>query len=237
MLIRRPSLAVLGALVTAALAVPAAAGAAPTLTTDKPCYQTGEDMRLAGQGFTPGAGVAMFFAAPSELLGTLDAKADAAGRVRILTEAPELPDGESRRATMAISANDQTKFDPTGRPLTSPEEAAGFATATLTRLDVRVREWDQGRISPHGTAVFDAYGFTLDRGETLYAHYTRNGRLVRTMAIGRLDRGCGDLKIRHAQFPAGLPAGTYTIRFDNWKGFAKKYTAALYTHVTLRRGT
>jgi hypothetical protein len=214
--------AVLGALAAVAVSVPAAAGAQPTLSTDKTCYQRGEDMVLTGAGFAPGAGVGMAFAGPDALLGTLDAKADAAGNVKLTTTAPDLPAGV-RRVPVIVAAGDR-----------------GLADVTVTRADVRMRAWDQGRVSPHGTTTLDAYGLTMDVGRSLYAHYTLNGRLVRTVRIGRLSGPCGDIKARGPQFQPGMPAGSYTVRFDTMRAYSKssnKYTVSMYSHVVLKRAT
>ena len=52
-----------GLLLTAALAVPALATAAPTVTADLPCYSPGQPIGLSGAGYTPAGDVGLIFSA------------------------------------------------------------------------------------------------------------------------------------------------------------------------------
>ena len=51
-----------GLLLTAALAAPGLAAAAPTVATDLPCYSPGQTIGLGGAGYTPAGDVAVSFA-------------------------------------------------------------------------------------------------------------------------------------------------------------------------------
>jgi len=63
------------------------------------------------------------------------------------------------------------------------------------------------------------FGWTPLTG-TLYAHYVRAGRLVRTVPLGRLRGPCGDLVRPMREFPfRPVPAGSYRVQFDNRRAF------------------
>lgn len=224
----------IAALLTAGLLAPAAASAGPTLRADHACYLEGQDMVLAGDGYTPGVGVAMFFSASQRVLGTLDATADLAGNVAQTVAAPEIPKAmHGRRIAMTISANDQSKFDPaTGAPLAAPEDSAGFVTVELTRADVVVPLWQsRRRFRPGSTTTFDAYGFATDTGRILYAHYVLRRHLVKTVPLGTLTGDCGDVKVRMHSFPFRPASGLWKVTFDTTRAYAARNAYVRYTLV------
>src|SRR3954454_7221591 len=66
--------------------------AAPTLSTDRPCYQAGHDtIAIEGAGFAPSAPVTLTFTGNDQEL-TSDATADANGALKTEVGAPALAD-------------------------------------------------------------------------------------------------------------------------------------------------
>jgi hypothetical protein len=60
-----------------------------------------------------------------------------------------------------------------------------------------------------------AAGFTEARGKTLYAHYRRGRKLLKTLKLGRLAGDSGDLDRRLSRgLPRGLPKGRYRLVFN-----------------------
>lgn len=212
------SRSLLAALVAAFLAiVPAAARAqdGPTLTFDKPCYAPGDTMAFTGSGYTPSGPVTMFLTSLStQRTGAFDTAADAAGAIGGQVAAPEpgsYIDDDDWSSKMGATANDKTRLDG-GEP---PQSAVGATVLTLSRFEVQLDQ-PNGR-PPRAAKRMDvtAAGFTGARGKTLYAHYRRGRKTVKTLKLGRLGGDCGDLDKRLSRgLPRGLPKGRYQLVFN-----------------------
>jgi hypothetical protein len=60
-----------------------------------------------------------------------------------------------------------------------------------------------------------ARGFTGAAGKTLYAHYRRARKTLKTVKLGRLSGDCGDLDHTLARgLPRRLPKGRYQLVFN-----------------------
>jgi hypothetical protein len=208
----------LAALVAAFLAiVPAAARAqdGPTLTFDKPCYAPGDTMAFTGSGYTPNGPVTMFLSSLStQRAGAFDTAADAAGALAGKVDAPEPKryiDDDDWSSKMGASASDNTRID-AGE---DPAAAVGVTTLELSRFEVQL---DQPNGRPARAAKrmdVTAAGFTEARGKTLYAHYRRGRKLLKTLKLGRLAGDCGGLDRRLSRgLPRGLPKGRYQLVFN-----------------------
>jgi hypothetical protein len=204
--------------VAASLTLSEAAFALPTVTTDRECYAAGADvMTFAGQGYTPGAGIAFLFAHNGKI-GSFTTIADATGAFTTKLNAPELDDfGETAGAfDLSFTANDQTKSGPEG-PIGSPEEFAAFG-------EVRISEWmvDIPALNRAATKVVKpgrklkvvTTGWT-SAGDTLYVHYLRGRKAAHSEKIGALKGPCGDLTATRRMFTfESAKPGRYGIRFS-----------------------
>jgi hypothetical protein len=205
-----------GLLLTAALAAPALASAAPTVTTDLPCYSPGQPIALGGAGYTPGGDVAIFFnlagAHGHNFVASKDPlKADAAGGLAGRLPAPDLASDNDLRETVTITANDQARLAPDAPPL-PPEETFGMTQFQLSAVDVLVVPWLLGHVNPRARTTFKVVGWAPFR--KVYAHYLLNGKRFKTVEIGSVSGPCGDLTKKLRQFPfRPVPAGRYKIRF------------------------
>ena len=205
-----------GLVLTAALAVPALATAAPTLTADLPCYSPGQPIGLQGAGYTPAGDVGVVFSlagAHGNNTGPVKdpLKADAAGGIHGTLPAPQLASDSDMRETVTLTATDQARIGPTG-PIGPPEESFAATQFTLSAVDVLVIPWLIGHVSPRGLTTFRVNGWEPYR--KVYAHYFLNGRRIKTVEIGSVSGPCGDMTKKVRQFPfRPVPAGRYRIRF------------------------
>jgi hypothetical protein len=204
------------AAVVAALAVlaPAAvAHAAPTLSFDQPCYSPGDGMGFSGSGYTPGGEVNLFFSAEGRF-GSYGIQADAAGNLADTVRTPDpddFVDDDDFSTTMTVTADDKTRMD-AGAP---PEEQFGAAQFILSRWEVELEQ--PGGAPPRARKPMrvTAVGFTHARGEMLYAHYTRGGKRLKSVRLGRLDDECGDrTRTLRRALPRGLRPGRYRLVFN-----------------------
>ena len=205
-----------GLLLTAALAAPALASAAPTVGTDLPCYSPGQPIALGGAGYTPAGDVGHMFrlsgAHGNNQVPPKDPqKADAAGGISTRLPAPQLASDNDLRETVTLTANDQTRLGQTAPPL-PPEETFGVTQFQLSAVDVLVRPWFSGRANPRALATFKVVGW--EPFHKVYAHYLLNGKRIKTVLVGSVRGPCGDLTKSMRQFPfRPVPAGRYRIRF------------------------
>jgi hypothetical protein len=82
--------------------------------------------------------------------------------------------------------------------------------ALVSALAVRVHP---RRARPSQKVHFVGRGFT-DRG-AIYAHYSRHGRLLRTVRLARASSGpCGTFSARRRQFPFRPRQGAYLVQID-----------------------
>jgi len=191
------------------LAMPAAvlAQARPTLSFDQPCYSPGDTMMFSGSGYTPNGEVNLFFTANNRF-GTYGTRSDAAGNISGGISTPD-PDGfvddDEYRATVNVTANDRTRIE-SGAP---PDQQFAAAQFTLSRWEVAVAKRGRG-------LRLTAVGFTHAKGESLYVHYRRGGRTVKSVRLGRLRGDCGDLtKSLPRALPRDAKPGRYRLVFNN----------------------
>ena len=200
----------------AALTPAAAAHAAPTLSFDKPCYSAGDTMSFSGTGYTPGGAVQVMFRSPeTERVGSYDAQADAAGAIAGSLDSPRedvfLKD-DAFDGMIGVSANDRTRID---AQTASPEEQFAGTVFQLSRFEVQLERPSGRRPRAAKPLSIRAVGFTNARGRTLYLHYRRGARTVKTVRIGRLAGPCGDRsRMLRRALPRGLRPGTYTLVFN-----------------------
>lgn len=206
-------LAVAGA---AALLSASAAAAAPTLSTDQQCYAVGRDVSvLTGSGFTPDGSVAIMLSRPNGGYGTFDTTANPAGGFVVRVRVPSLtwfgiPDWTAM--ALPVVATDTALM--AANPTLGPEAATATATAKYTDWGVRIPAWASGKGHPRRMMTVTAMGWRSE-GKTLYAHYTRGGKLVKTIRLGALTGACGDITRHTREFPfRPVAAGTWRVQFD-----------------------
>ena len=127
-----------GLLLTAALAVPAVAAAAPTVNADLPCYTPGQPIGLSGAGYTPAGDVGLIFqlsgAHGSNMVAPKNPlKADAAGGIAARLPAPALASDNDLRETVSLTANDEARMGPTGPHRGAGGQLRGDAVPALRR--------------------------------------------------------------------------------------------------------
>ena len=213
----RPRLA---ALIFAAVALAAPAGAqAATLgvANPKPCYGSGDVIRLAGSGYTPNQPV--------------DVAAD--GR----TVPP--PPGTERLADAAGNVALALRFG----ALAQPERVANFTAtdrsnpantaatqARVSRLNVGVRPAGGNPRRPRRVRT---RGWTV-RGTSVFAHIRRRG-YKRDIRVGRLRGACRTSSRRVRLFGRNARPGRYRVQFDTFKRLKRKRTQRVIFRVTIRR--
>jgi hypothetical protein len=206
----------------AVLAPAAVAHAAPTLSFDQPCYSPGDGMGFSGSGYTPGGAVDLLFSAEGRF-GSYGTQADSAGNLADTLRTPDpddFVDDDDFSTTMSVTANDKTRMD-AGAP---PEQRFGATQFTLSRYEVEVERTTGGRLRAGKPMRITAVGFTNARGKTLYLHYRRGGRTLKTVRLGRLAGACGDVqRVLRRGLPAGLRPGAYTLLFNTSKSSASGF--------------
>jgi hypothetical protein len=192
--------------------------------TDRGCYSEGEPVRFSGQGFTAGATIGFFFAS-SGTFGQATTTADATGAFEFPLRAPRLKDFDADPPAfdLGVTANDQTKFSPDGTIIGPPENSVAAAEIRISEWTVDVARWNR----PHASARagqrvrLTTHGWT-SAGTTLYVHYLRGGKAIRSEKVGALKPPCGDLTKTFTTFSsARLKPGTYSVRFSTaakWSG-------------------
>ena len=195
----------------AALAAPAVAdaallGAAP----QKDCYRAGEQVTLAGSGYTPNQGVAI--ASDGQALGSdiADAAGNFGGSLRV-----GVPSGEKVKT---YTATDQT----------NPANTAAVQLR-ISALTVNLRP---KRGKPSRRFRIGARGFTT--GKTLYAHVVRKG-FRRNIRIGRLKGPCHKISARKRLFPVGIATGLYRVQFDSKRRYSKRTKVKVVRGFQVRR--
>ena len=216
------SRSLLAAVVAACAAImPAAAwaqdGPTPTVTFDRPCYSPGDRMTFSGTGFTPGGEVELLFSSltTQRMLGRYGTTADEAGAIGDWISTPD-PDELLRASAFSgmigVAANDRIRIEAGAGPADQQFAGAAFR---LSRWEVELWRPNGGRVRAAKPVRITAVGFTHARGETLYMHYRRGGRTVRTIRLGRLTGECGDRRRTLGRaLPRGLPPGRYELSFN-----------------------
>ena len=223
------------AALAAGLVTADAAAARPSVTTDRACYAAGGDvMQFSGQGFTPGAQVAMIFAHNGKL-GSFTAQTDAAGAFTTKLRAPELKDFDEQDGAFDLdyTANDQSKFGPDG-PIGPPEEGVALGSVRISDWSLDIAAWNGSARATRGQRVKLVTTGWTSAGDTLFVHYLRGGKVVRSERVGALRGPCGDLKAspKLFTFQAARP-GTYAVRFSATPKWDAKAPWLAYLRVRL----
>jgi hypothetical protein len=212
----------LSSAVLALLAVPAAAAASPTLAVDRPCYTPGQQIRVSGQGYTPNGALNLHF----DFLGsdhtTADAggvAADAQGFLSHLFTAPEVTAPNDVREQVTLTSSD-SQLGPPGSP-----QSTAQTQFLLSRGLVRVPAWG-GRFSLTGKSKITVSGFVGGSTSNLYAHYVRDGKLRRTVKVGKLTGPCGDFIGKVPNTPFKPKVGKYRVRFDTARHYPNRSAGA-----------
>jgi hypothetical protein len=207
----RPRLHVAAGSLLIALAMPAAAQAAPTMEPLKPCYVTagtarapeGEPVQVNAQGFTPNSKVDLSLDGALVKDGA-NLQVDDAGLVKL----PEFP------APFVPRRTGTRDFTVTLTETDNPANTVS-ATARTTALGVDIKP---GRAAPSDRIRFSGRGFTADK--PVYAHYTRKGKQVKRVRLTRRTGRCGTWSVKRPQFPMKNPAqGVWWVQFDQSKKF------------------
>ena len=210
---RRSALVVAGT-AAASLAVAAPATALPPLQFDQPCYSVGAPIGMTGAGFTPGGEVSLFAMRDGRLGMFNPIVADAAGNIAdtlAIGDASDFLDDDELRGTVVMTANDQTRMNDGGPPSFDEEAAPGQFTITRFGFDLRPRVSDR-RLKPGKPILVDVYGFAEATGRTLYLHWTRGGKRLKSVRLGTATGACGDVRKLSRAFPFTRPrAGTYRV--------------------------
>ena len=200
------------ALALGLLAAPGA-DAIPAVAYDRGCYNPGQPIIETGSGFTPGTQVVesltLIDEDAAEILAAFASPPVAVDPLGAFTrgiKAPPLARRADRRE-LALSAF----ADPS---VTEPITVQW----TLSGWDVTISS-PGGRVRRHGRMRVEAWGWQA-RGETLYLHYVRGKKRVRSVRLGTLSAPCGDLDVSVRQFPFAAKPGKWrfylstTPRFD-----------------------
>jgi hypothetical protein len=204
---------------SAALALTAAvpAAAAPVLQPLKPCYvsvdpATRENVLVRASGFTP-------FSLVDPLIDGSDqvpdgVRADAAGRVRGVVQAPYVASGE-RPFTLQLVERDRPQ-----------DEVSASALVTALFVDI-----SPARARPSRRVRFTGSGFTARRA--IFAHYVFGGRLRRTVRLAPSDGVCGDFSVRARQIPIDNPqTGRWTLQVDQQRRYSAQ-PASVAVRITI----
>jgi hypothetical protein len=216
--------------------VPALAAAAPSITADLPCYTPGQTITLAGGGFTPSADVVLLLALSGhnghQLLSSDPVKTDATGALSARLRAPDLATDSDTRETVDLTANDQSRVGPDGRPLDPPEDGFAATQFLLSSFDASVDAWQARRANPRRSARLTVTGW--EPYHAVWAHYFFGKKLVRSVRVGAVSGPCGDLTKTIRQFPfKGVKAGTWTVYFSPSQVFNREGMWIRSKHLTV----
>jgi len=226
--------AALAALTTTLLAAPAGAAAAPTLALDRPCYTPGMRIGISGTGYTP-SGPLQAAIALGSVIHTFSGTAGPAGEI---DSGIEMPDFEADALDATLTTVDSASVPP-GQP-PGPEQMA-FAPFRASTFGMIVPGWGNGHTlgiaRPGRTTRIQALGFVGGASTTLYAHYLRRGRLVKTTRIGALTGPCADVSTRFRQFPFKVRRGaTYRVIFDTTRAWPNGDFGIVYPRIKVTGG-
>ena len=204
----KPHVAALAATAVALAAPAAASGATLRVENQKPCFGTGDTVKFAGAGYTPGS------------------------RVDFTRDRKPVPADPPIRAGSDGTVNAQLKILVTGqrqerRTYAATDHTNPAITAsvpvTASPLDVTMRP-RRGR--PNLPRRIAAVGFTS--GRTLWAHISFRGN-VRTFKVGALKGPCRRLSATKRLFGARPPSGRHIIQFDARRRYRRKPPAQRIT--------
>jgi hypothetical protein len=221
------SAALIGAaLLPAAFAATASAAALPvTVSMSKPCYvirtRTHPLVVLTATGLAPGIPVAV-----TDTQGDVDANvtSDGAGQVVISMREPnpQLAHPGATRDTITV-----TGYDPSGAMYRGSTNAY-FSELAVAYGSARAR---------HGLGAFAEKvkwtfsGFTA--GETIWGHYTYDGKDVARQSFGRAQGACGLLTVRRRLYPATARHSAYRLQLDDQHRYSAHTVPALHLKLAL----
>jgi hypothetical protein len=198
----------------AALALPSAASAASlTVSPEKRCYSSGEQINLLGAGFTPLTTVTITRdGQPLRPRSDLDTYADGTfnGLLTLFQR--------SGRQSKTYAATDGA--DPT---LTASKQI----TVVSPRVGLKPANGVPGR-----RMSITARGFAT--GPTLWAHVTYR-RKTRNLKLGSLRGACGALKTRRRLLPRNAGFGRHVIQFDTSRRYVREEGAFDLYEITVTR--
>ena len=198
----------------AALAVPSAASAASlTVSPEKRCYSSGEQVNLLGADFTPLSTVTITRdGQPLRPRSDLSTYADGAfnGLLTLFQQ--------RGRRTKTYAATDST--DPT---LTASKQI----TVVAPRVGLEPAHGAPGR-----RMSITASGFAT--GPIRWAHVTYR-RNTRNLKLGSLSGACGALKARRRLLPRDAGLGKHIIQFDTSRRYLRESGAYDLYEITVSR--
>ncbi|MCW2983384.1 MAG: hypothetical protein JWR63_954 [Conexibacter sp.] len=215
-MVRSPLLFVALVAVAAAVVAPASAGAAGTVTVDKPCYVEGEPIVVTGSAFGPNAQLTLGSSLGGQTLGS--AISDPAGAFATRVPAPA-PQSTSARA---VDSSTLTVVN----PLDSTQNASvPFQVANFT-VDRGVSR------NPKSTRTWYFSGFPT--GSTIYGHFRFKGKTAANHRFGTATGACGLLHARARGIPVSrLRTGTWTIQVDTAKTYRRHRIPSLELRVSI----
>ena len=203
----------------AMLALPSAASAAEfTVSPEKRCYGSGEQILLHGTGFTPTTD-------PSDTSPRVRITRGSTSIGAVRTDAFGVFDAGLR---LGLDSGRQTRTY-TATDLVDPALTASTQiTVSAVRIGLKPATGAPGRIM-----TITARGFTT--GPVLWAHVRHKGS-GRNVKIGRLTGACHDLKVRRRLLSQSAALGVHTIQFDTFRRYrAKRPVQDRYT-ISVSRG-
>jgi hypothetical protein len=194
----------------AMLAAPAAAFATPALAPLSKCYVSAtptarELVHVSGTGFSASTPVNVLvddvLQPPPDPLNP--PASDALGQLDGFVKAPYIDSGQ-RLFTLRVTEN---RAD--GQTIT--------AVSKVTALSVT--QTPSRPLTTSSRVRFRVRGLT-DKLQPVYAHYVFNGKVRRTLRLGKPYGDCGLLSVRRHQFPFKNPTtGTWWIQFDQEQAY------------------
>lgn len=206
--------------ITAVLALAAAAPAASAaqIQTDRGCYQdrTGT-VAVSGNGFDPNQAYTVTL--DGRQLGTGTEKTDAAGGITGSFQVPRLP--ASAVHTYALTITEGSHTATTAFSVTP--FLADFVPGAGNPKTLRVR--------------FKVFGFGLvSANPMVFLHYVRpNGRLNRTIRLGRAQGICGEIPrtARMRLFPFAAVHGNWRLQFDTSRRYRRGVPGASFLYYAI----
>lgn len=174
---------------------------AATLSVAKACYFNGEKALLTGTGFAPDGPIS-FTVNGSRIQASVTTNGE--GRF----EATYPPPPSNTQSRLVIRATDGAGTSASA-VLNVSRQRAVFAEPSSTS---NVRTW---------RAVFKFFGFS--RGK-LFVHYVKpNGKLKKTIELGKLQAPCGKLRTsKRRVLPFKNPEfGTWKLQFDTRRSYSR----------------
>ena len=205
--------------VAAALALPVAAVAAPTVDVEKACWNSRSSIDVAGTGYRPGVGFRLLVNGEVVVRGTTTTTGDVAGGIRLPPRHPRQRPAHVRAATDRRPAQ---------------------------RDDQDLRDGDLGRLRARGVQPHAARHLLFGNGfgprrTRVYLHYVSpKGKVRRTVRLGRAVGACGSLQEPGRRVLPFTPvAGRWRLQFDTRARYVRgpRPSVVLAISIIKRRST